>query len=62
MLNRTNCQYRNRIMDLRRIKMTQQNTQATPAKQVQKRYQQDLKKYQQQIAKSNKVAGRNCAA
>ncbi len=49
-------------MDLRKIKMTPQNTQATPPKQVQKRYQQDLKKYQQQIAKSNKVAGRNCAA
>ncbi len=49
-------------MDLRKIKVQPQNSQGTPAKQVQKRYQQDLKKYQQQIEKSNKAAGRNCAA
>ncbi|MDX2107891.1 MAG: hypothetical protein SFY67_15930 [Candidatus Melainabacteria bacterium] len=49
-------------MDLRKIKMQPQTTQATPPKQVQKRYKQDLKKYQAQIEKSNKAVGRNCAA
>ncbi len=49
-------------MDLRKIKGQPQTTQATPPKQVQKRYQQDLKKYQQQIEKLNKAIGRNCAA